>query len=373
MNLYLKGYSHGYRMLIVARTEETYSLLMQRGVEIMHITDSTIVIQPGEIVYPTSCVSSERLNLLSDFDIVEINEKGVLYRSYSYEEREATVFLGAKCNSNCVMCPASDMERKRGFSYDRDNLLKYIAYLPCNLNHIVMTGGEPTLQPSLFLEALSKIKEKYPDAKVLLLSNGRSLSDKKFYEEVCRDRPNNFRVAIPIHGDNPELHDSITRAEGSFNQTILALHRLMNSEVEVEIRIVVTKLNCDNLTGIADLIISNFPKVSCVNFIGLEPRGNCALNFDSVYIDSRNSFLKSKPAIYRLIKSGYDVGLYNYPLCAVDKDCWSLAAKSISGYKTVYHKDCYRCDVKDMCGGFFDSAMSIAHPVAHPIVSEKCE
>lgn len=371
MNIYLPDYSYGNRMLIVARSEEVYNQLMQRGVDIMRIKDGNIIFQPEDVVYPTNRVKPDRLNLLCDYDIVEISATGLLYRAFANNESDSTIFLGAKCNSNCIMCPAGDAERKKGFSYSRELLMKYIDYLPCELEYLVMTGGEPTLQTGLFLEALDRVKEKFPYTQVLLLTNGRSLSDKWLFEQVCQRRPNNFRIAIPVHGDNPELHDYITRAPGSFNQTILALRRLMNSDIKIEIRVVVTKTNCDNLLGIARLITSQFPRVFCVNFIGLEPRGNCALNFDSVYIDHRTSFQKSKPAIEHLVSSGYDVGLYNYPLCAVDKDFWSIAAKSISGYKNVYHPDCDKCNVKEICGGFFTATMSIARPEVFPVVSEE--
>ncbi len=371
MNLYLSDYSYGNRMMIVARSEEVYEQLMQRSVDIMRITDDSIIFQPDNCVYPANKVKANKLSLLCDFDIVEISDTGLLYRAYANNESDSTIFLGAKCNSNCIMCPAGDAERKKGFSYSREFLIKYIDYLPYDLEYLVMTGGEPTLQTDLFLESLERVKEKFPYTQVLLLTNGRSLSDKWLFEQVCRRRPNNFRIAIPVHGDNPELHDYITRAQGSFEQTILALHRLTNSDIKIEIRVVVTKANCDNLLGIAKLISSKFPNVFCVNFIGLEPRGNCALNFNSVYIDHRTSFLKSKSAIEHLISCGYDVGLYNYPLCAVDKDFWPIAAKSISGYKNVYHRDCDKCSVKEICGGFFTAAMSIARPEVFPIVSEE--
>jgi His-Xaa-Ser system radical SAM maturase HxsC len=269
------------------------------------------------------------------------------------------------------MCPASDAERRKGFSYRREDLLKYIDYLPMDLEYIVITGGEPTMQTELFLEVLDRIREKYPCTQVLLLTNGRSLSDRWLYEEVCARHPENFRIAIPVHGATAELHDYITRAPGSFDQTILGLTRLMNSDIKIEIRIVVTKTNCDDLLNIAKLITSKFHRVYYVNFIGLEPRGNCALNFQDVYIHHRESFLKSKPAIEHLISHGHDVGLYNYPLCSVDRDFWPIAAKSISGYKNVYHPDCDLCAVKQICGGFFTATMHIAKPDVFPVLMKE--
>ena len=367
MNLYLNDYFYGSRMAVVARSEEVYNELMARNIDIMRVSSKSILFQPGNIRYWSEKINSDRLELLCDYDIVEINESGILYRAFANNEADSTIFLGARCNSNCVMCPASDKERKKGFAYSRDLLMRYIDYLPADLEYIVMTGGEPTMQPDLFLESLDRVREKFPHTQVLLLTNGRSLSDKWLFQQVVDRHPEHFRIAIPIHAPNAELHDYITRSPGSFDQTMLGLTRLMNSDITVEVRIVVTKVNCDYLLEIGKLISNNFPRVFCVNFIGLEPRGNCAVNYDSVYLDHRTSFIKSKEAIQYLISCGYDVGLYNYPLCSIDKDYWSIASRSISSYKNVYQPECEECDVKLICGGFFAAAIGIAKPKVLPV------
>jgi His-Xaa-Ser system radical SAM maturase HxsC len=358
-------------MAIVARGEEVYNDLLLKKCDIMKVSDESILFQPENCTLKIEDVNKNRIDMLRDYDIVEINNQGILYRAFANYEADSTIFMGAKCNSNCIMCPASDIERKQGFSYSHDMLLKYIDYLPEDIEYIVITGGEPTMQTALFLEVLDRVREKYSSTQVLLLTNGRSLSDNWLFEQVCIRHPSNFRVAIPIHGSTSKLHDYITRAPGSFDQTILALKKLMHSHIKIEIRIVVTKTNCDNLLEIAKLITNLFPRVFCVNFVALEPRGNCALNFGEVYIDHRSSFLKSKPAVQHLISEGYDVGLYNYPLCAVDKDFWPIAARSISQYKNIFHPNCKACAVKQICGGFFTATLSIAKPNVVPVIIEE--
>ena len=115
------------------------------------------------------------------------------------------------------------------------------------------------------------------------------------------------------------------------------------------------------------MISKEFSGITCVNFIGLEPRGNCAKNFDNVFISYGDSFLKSKNAIDYLIRNGFDVGLYNYPLCNIDRQYWNLAVKSISQYKNEFMPQCDDCDLKEICAGFFTAARRIAHPQAFPI------
>ncbi len=368
MTLFLPDYSYGSRMVLVARSETASADFMARGVDFIQIQEETIVFQPDGLRYDARKVKEEKLAQLCDYDIVEIGANGLLYRAFANQEADSTVFMGGSCNSNCIMCPASDAERRKGFSYSREQLIKYLEYLPENLEYLVITGGEPTMQTTLFLEVLERVHVKYPNTNVLLLTNGRSLSDEWLFHQVVERSPHRFRIAIPVHASGAQLHDAITRAEGSFTQTLLGLTRLMDSTIDVEIRIVVTRVNCHDLLPIARLITERFPRVKCVNFIGLEPRGNCALHFNEVYLDHQASFQCSKAAIEHLMIHGYDVGLYNYPLCALDRDFWPLASKSISAYKNVYHADCASCTVRSICAGFFATAMSIAKPQVYPLL-----
>lgn len=68
--------------------------------------------------------------------------------------------------------------------------------------------------------------------------------------------------------------------------------------------------------------------------------GNAAKNKNRVWISYPDAFRVSKKAIDLLIGAGIDVGLYNFPLCAVDKMYRSLCEKSISDYKIRYTERC---------------------------------
>ena len=367
MNAFIPEYDGVSRLCIVSRTQTTTEDLLNRNASVLFVQDDSIVFYPESIRLPLDAVSQSRFFLLKEFDIVEIGPRGVLYRTFANEEADATLFMGGGCNSNCIMCPASDTERKKAFAYPRETLLKYIDYLPDDLEYLVITGGEPTLNPALFLEAMECVQQKFPFTNILLLTNGRSFSNRSFFEETYQRLPNRFRVAIPIHGANAIEHDAITQAKHSFEQTIQGIYRFLHAAVPVEIRIVVTKANAGTLVDIAELIARQFPQCLCVNFIGLEPRGNCAKNFDQVFISYADSFRASRPAIDLLISCGINVGLYNYPLCHIDKSYWSLACQSISSYKNVFLEACDTCAVKNICAGFFAAAKRFAHPEAFPV------
>ena len=98
MNIYLEGYSFGNIMAIVAKRNEVYAALMERGVDIMHITDESIVFQPGGQCLPlVEGVYRERIAELHDFDIVEISDSGILYRAFANNEGDNPDWSHPRC------------------------------------------------------------------------------------------------------------------------------------------------------------------------------------------------------------------------------------------------------------------------------------
>ena len=71
-------------------------------------------------------------------------------------------------------------------------------------------------------------------------------------------------------------------------------------------------------------------------------------------------FASCIPGIEMLIANGINVGLYNFPLCSVPKAYWGLYKKSISEYKIRYAPICETCRMKNLFGGVFQSALSLA-------------
>ena len=310
------------------------------------------------------------LQKLNNGDVITINEKGIINILYDSTSRDATIYLTALCNSNCIMCPSFDTERRTENAMPDEWLFEYIRLLPADVNHIVITGGEPTLRTELFFDVLYGIADKFPTTETLILTNGRSFASKQIVRSFLDHCPAFTTIAIPIHHYDPSAHDSITRAPGSFAQTHMGIDHLLAEKVAVEIRIVVSKLNCEHLAQIADLIIRDFKSVSVVNFIGLETRGNCAINFNSLFVPFDLVFAFIKPAIVKLVKAGIDVGLYNFPLCWVDEGFRGICRKSITPSKIRYNPECDNCELKSACGGFFGTTRALAKPTVKPIYYE---
>ena len=211
------------------------------------------------------------------------------------------------------------------------------------------------------------LKERLNDVEYLLLTNGRALSNKAYFHEFVQTVPDNTLVGIPIHGYDANSHDYITRSPGSFDQTMKALKNLLSTHIRIEIRVVVSRLNLLYLDRIAELIIHRLKGVYTIKFIGLEMLGNARLNLESVWIDYRKSFRYMEKPIRNLIVHGFNVGIYNYPLCCVTKGFWPICEKSITDYKVRFLQECDICTKKDACGGLFSGTFRLMEGIVEPI------
>ena len=121
----------------------------------------------------------------------------------------------------------------------------------------------------------------------------------------------------------------------------------------VEIRIVVSRININYFDDIVELISRRMKKVAYVSVIAMEMTGSAHDNADKLWIPYSRLFNQISAGIMKMIESGIDVRLYNFPLCTVDRRYWAICEKSISTNKRKYADICEQCKEKDACGGVF--------------------
>lgn len=217
-------------------------------------------------------------------------------------------------------------------------------------------------------DLLDVCRNKFKRTQFLVLSNGRIFSSNNYLERFLETAPDNIIVAIPIHASYKELHDEITRVEGSFNQTITGIKKLLANGIGVEVRVVLSRLNIADFDNIAELIISEIPGIEYVSIIAMEMTGNAYKNRDYVWISYKESIMKATSGILKMIREGVSVRLYNFPLCTVDKKLWNLCEKSISPGKIRYDVKCDNCSYKSACGGVFAGTIGIVKDELEPII-----
>ena len=352
MQFKLIDYSYGNRFVLVD----------QRNIS----SDGRFYIQE---INQKFCVSSkEKLFKLRSYDVVYINSYGKVQRVYENQTRSIDLMMTIHCNSNCLMCPISEGARKSDESGYFEWLLTLIDFLPETIEHICITGGEPTLIGDKLFVVLDKLVSKFRNAEFQFLTNGRSCADYKLCRRIVQALPKNTLYGIPVHSGNKDLYDRIAQVEGAFEQVVCGIKNLINNGARVEVRIVVSKMNIESLSNEASFIVDNLKGIFCVTFMGLETMGNAVKNYDEVWIDYHIATSFFEKAIDILVGNGVDVMIFNYPLCCINEKYWLLARRSITEHKLRYFNECKNCSVKEACSGFFESTFNVAKLTVRPVV-----
>ncbi|GEA31254.1 His-Xaa-Ser system radical SAM maturase HxsC [Clostridium diolis] len=296
------------------------------------------------------------INRLESGDIVNLNsDKNSLKVLYKGNSTEQIILTTNQCNNNCIMCPDADGIRKTRHNADIDALIAAIKLMDSSTKFICITGGEPTLLKQDLFDILDTCTNSFNNAEFIMLTNGRTFHYENYTREFIKHSPNNMIIGIPLHSHRKEIHDDITRANGSYVQTVSGMKNLLKHKQLVEIRVVINKLNYLDLVNIAEMISTEFPNCHRVNFMAMEILGNAYMNLDEVWVDFEDFKEQLEKACMILLSKGIRSYIYNIPLCYIDKKFWSISKRSITEYKVRYGEECEGCKVKEKCGGFFFS------------------
>ena len=355
MKAVIRGYSGTEAIFSVAHNLVDVKKILDNGHRALLVAEEYAELLPAGIRLDCDNAVINSLQGLESYDVLVINRQGHIKSLYLNGSDSNALFVGTKCNCNCVMCPYAETARKGQKMLPLAYLKEWIDYIPSDAPFITVTGGEPTLLGKGLLEAADHLNQRLPYTCIQLLTNGRAFSNEEYSFSFKKLMGPNWRIAIPLHGADPVLHDAITQTPSSFTQTVEGIIKLEGGPAELEVRVVVTRLNCSAMTDIAKYIVDNFHGIACVNFMGLEMMGNAVVNSKDVWIDYEEAFKYVRPAIDYLVENGQDVSIYNFPLCTVDRQYWGMCARSISDYKVTFDSQCDGCRVKEICGGFFNS------------------
>lgn len=367
MKNYIRDYNDDYYVFKLAHDQEKHIEYMNKGFNHIYRDGEVYKLYTYDGYIILNEDAEKLFDIYSSDDVLSIDNRGIVYEQYRATSSDNAIVTTLQCNSNCFMCPCSENSRKTSGLSSLYEMKELIRYIPRTAPFLTITGGEPTLLKDDFFGLLKLLQYDFDETRFLLLTNGRAFADYNFTKQFVNCIPNNIRVGIPIYGYNEKTHDIITQTEGSFKQAVIGIHNLLHYNIETEIRIVLTQQNIANMEKIARYIIKYFRGIACVNFMGLELMGNAAKNREKVWLPYDEAFQKSKKAIKLLIANGIDTQIYNFPLCSVEPAFWEICAKSISDYKVEFSDECLACDLKQICGGVFDSTKRVINFKGKPI------
>jgi len=217
--------------------------------------------------------------------------------------------------------------------------------------YINITGGEPTLHPDFFA-FLWFLRKKAPKTEITLLTNGRKFSDREFTIKFSKIAKQPFSVAIALHSNNKRKFEKITGIKGSFDETIKGIYNLFKFfKGEIELRVVLHKLNIDSLGNIIKFIKDKFRiyKNWHLTFIHYEIEGMAFKNNKKISLKLTES-AKVISKNYNLL-SDINFRLYHFPLCIIEPYLRKNAMITLPLYERVYTRKCRKCILRKRCVG----------------------
>lgn len=346
-------YKGKYRAVSLAFDEDVKDDLRKSELDVIYVSDDCITLYPDNIILSRDKQIIEKLKKGNNYDVYELGEDGKLSEYYNDSSIDNYFFITGKCNSNCIMCPSPDVSRKNGGDNSVENLIEIAKHIPTDTPHLTITGGEPFMIGKEIFRFISFLRDKFKSTEFLFLTNGRIFAVDAYAKQLRKCIPKDSIMGIPIHGSKSEIHDLITQVNNSFIQTVTGIKKLLRLGIRVELRIVVSNLNANDIEDIAWFIVNEMWGISYVSIMAMEMTGSAYINRDKVWIPYREATRKIQKGIMVLIEHGVDVKLYNFPLCTIEKKFWTLCEKSISPEKVRYSNQCNICKMKKACGGIF--------------------
>ena len=274
------------------------------------------------------------------------------------QSNDNALFVTGQCNNHCLMCCQPPVKRDDiDFFFEKN--IRLIDSAPIELPTIGITGGEPTLLGDRLFDLIAHIRKRLPNTHIQILSNGRQFADGAYAEKLAQVSEGMAIVGVPFHSDSPIIHDRIAGAKNAYNQTLLGLYNLAANDIDIELRIVLTKQNYQRLPQMARFISKNLAFVSTVAFMAMEDIGYTIKNRNLIWIEPLDYMPQLQQAVQYLAQLEFDVSLFNLPLCLLPESLRPFAKQSISDWKNKYLLICDTCSLKFTCCGLFATSKSI--------------
>jgi len=222
---------------------------------------------------------------------------------------------GFQCNNQCKFCI---QEGKR--FYKKNKTTEEIKeVLRCNSHEfegIVFTGGEVTIRDDVF--EIVKFAKECGYKIIQIQSNGRMFSYMDFCKKMIEAGATNF--GLSIHGSTKEMHEGLTRAEGSFEQTLQGIRNLRELRQPISTNSVITKINYKDLPNIAKMVVGL--KVLSYQFAFMHINLNILQNKDLIE-ELVSRYKDIKPYVEEGLQIGIDNNIKSkveaFPFCILNE------------------------------------------------------
>lgn len=157
--------------------------------------------------------------------------------------------VSSRCNEDCVHCYIPKKNKCSVMTPEMfDEVLAQCVMM--NVLNITLSGGEPMLNPCLKSFILKCIEANFS---VNILSNLTCLTDDLL--ETIASNPL-ICIQTSLYAMDANVHDSITRREGSFRKTLDAITKLHDHNVPIQINCPIMRQNLPHYHNVLDFAAS---------------------------------------------------------------------------------------------------------------------
>lgn len=203
-----------------------------------------------------------------------------------------------KCNEKCIHCYIPHDLKLRNIDSDLFyEILKQAKDL--NVLHVTLSGGEPMLHKD-FCGFLKKCREY--NFSVSVLTN-LTLLDDIVFEEMRKNKL--LSVQVSLYSMQSDIHNGITKMNGSLDKTKKAILKLLENDVPVQISCPIMKQNKEHYKDVLKWAKGNLIKVSSDYEIIAEYNNsrdnlNCRLSLSEIKDILNEKLLEDSDYLYSL-------------------------------------------------------------------------
>jgi len=228
------------------------------------------------------------LEKFSDDEINALITNGILIENNSFSEKEEilskrassmvadknvvtfTVALTEKCNASCYYCYQRDNCNLKESGITVQNYDKIVDFICQRSNgkkvKIVWFGGEPLLKKDAIIymcQGLSKRKIKFISN---IITNGFLLSKVSVDELKSIIHINKIQVTFDGLYEKHDLRKGFKEKSNSFMKIVLSIDNLLKKDIQIVIRVNVSKENSNELTDIINYFSEKFKNYNNIKF-----------------------------------------------------------------------------------------------------------
>lgn len=210
-----------------------------------------------------------------------------------YHLKELKIEINRKCPLHCLHCSSNgspnaiEQIKSRRIS----ELIREFADL--GGEKLCISGGEPLCHPEL--SKILGVCQREGFRPVIYTSG--IMSNEGSPRPISDAAINSFtssgvKCIFSLHGASAETHDRVTEVEGSFDATMTAIEKTMDSGLEVEIHVVPMSINFHELNYISELLSEiQVHKVSWLRFV---PQGRGFINRSMLQLNQKQLYSLAK-------------------------------------------------------------------------------